>query len=261
MTVNNADNAGDGCFVDGDCPPNKGNPNKRGFCDKSIVIAGSCQATVCPRPNIGNHATTPGVYTYQPGNYSDNTMLYDKNGAAVSVSNGLVGRAIVYEYDRIQLFNDAGVCTTTSSDSMHGAADGAGIFKSSIYTRNLFDKDFYYSSNSERSNNNGGVGSLKFTHAGDVVDYKRTLSGTIRNCGGGIMSWGSWVSCEEASGTTFGGGTTTCWQTDPSGVLPPARTEVVDGDEPYESIVEVHNMINDAYPVFITTCDTTKGKV
>jgi hypothetical protein len=34
---------------------------------------------------------------------------------------------------------------------------------------------------------------------------KVSLSGTIRNCAGGVTPWGSWISCEETDGNTVGG--------------------------------------------------------
>ena len=237
--------AGTACSTDNQCPPNKGNPANRGSCNTDNVINGSCQETTCPRPDIGNVPVT--TVTYKPGDYSDGTILYDKYGNGVQVSNGLNGRAIAYVNEPVQFFNDGGTCSTAGSN-FHGLPDGAGVFPAYKYG-NLFDTGFYYSSNSELSGN-GGVGSLKLTEKGDVSDYARTLTGTWRNCGGGIMSWGSWVSCEESSSGTG------CWQTDPSGTKPAVLTDIVDGGESYESTVEVSNMVDGIYPIFITTCDT-----
>jgi len=171
----------------------------------------------------------------------------------------MTGRAVAYSGERVQLYNELGECDGFSTDNFHSLPDGADTFAASIY--NPADTGFYYASNSELSGT-GGVGSLKFDAKGNVIGYKRTLTNTQRNCGGGKTSWGSWVSCEERSGyTTRDGGVTTCWQTDPSDTITSRRTQLVDGDEKYESTVEVPNMIGGTYPVFVTTVDSGTGTV
>jgi secreted PhoX family phosphatase len=37
------------------------------------------------------------------------------------------------------------------------------------------------------------------TRAGTLERQFQSLAGTIRNCAGGVMPWGSWISCEEAT--------------------------------------------------------------
>ncbi|MEY4270287.1 MAG: hypothetical protein RLZZ58_1503 [Pseudomonadota bacterium] len=53
----------------------------------------------------------------------------------------------------------------------------------------------------------GGTTTLHYDPAaGKVVRQFRSLSGTIRNCAGGITPWGSWLSCEEdVSRAGYGG--------------------------------------------------------
>lgn len=74
----------------------------------------------------------------------------------------------------------------------HGAPDGGAVFPAP-------DGGWVYVSNSEISSGGGGVGALRFSAAGDLVDAYAILTGTHRNCAGGPTPWDTWLSCEEVA--------------------------------------------------------------
>ena len=84
----------------------------------------------------------------------------------------------------------------------HTDPDGGATFATG-------DGGWIYTSNSESTA--GGAGMVRFDSGGQVVDARRILSGTSRNCAGGPTPWGTWLSCEE---TTTG----QVWECDPAGV-------------------------------------------
>ena len=88
-----------------------------------------------------------------------------------------------------------------SSRPFHSMPDGAAVLP-------LSNGGYVYVSNSEMDDGYGGVYGVYFDDRGRVVDYKRLLKGTTRNCSGGTTPWNTWVSCEE-----YGKGQ--CWQVDP----------------------------------------------
>jgi hypothetical protein len=60
------------------------------------------------------------------------------------------------------------------------------------------DGGWIYVSNCEAAaTGKGGVSALRFRADGVRVDAYSILSGTTRNCSGGAMPWGTWLSCEE----------------------------------------------------------------
>ena len=81
--------------------------------------------------------------------------------------------------------------------NFHSMADAADIFP--------VDKGNVYLSNSERDSGGGGVSGLYFDNDGNIVDYKRLLTGTSRTCGGGRTPWDTFITCEEWSSGQ-------CWQ-------------------------------------------------
>ena len=80
--------------------------------------------------------------------------------------------------------------------------DGGAVFTTD-------DAGWIYVSNSESAP--GGCSMLRFDADGQVVEARRILGDTIRNCAGGATPWGTWLSCEE-----FPEGRV--WECDPTGV-------------------------------------------
>ena len=171
-----ATNAGGPCTVDDDCPPNNGNPSRRGRCELAVgacivappppTAAPVVQPTVAPVPTP---APIPGVATYFPG---DLTVTCD----GLRLSTGMSCLKLTTRGQKVQFTDGSGL---QSFENMHSLADGATVVP------NPATGGWYYVSNSESGSSNGGVGSIEFNSAGQVVGYKRDLFGTSRNCGGG----------------------------------------------------------------------------
>ena len=114
----------------------------------------------------------------------------------IKVSKGITVRVIANAGRFVNLANG-----DKSDLPFHSAPDGAAVFP-------LTNGGYVYVSNSEVQDNRGGVYGVYMDDDGNVIDYKRLLSGTTRNCSGGATPWKTYVSCEE-----YGSGQ--CYQVDP----------------------------------------------
>ena len=118
-------------------------------------------------------ATAPATAPAESSNFRFGDLA-KHDGLGIQLSAGLsvkliavTGRSVIYGNG------------DQSAIRYHDAMDGAGIIS-------LPDGGYAYVSNKERSSGRGGVYALYFDKNGDVVDYRELLTGTSRNCGGGI---------------------------------------------------------------------------
>lgn len=155
---------------------------KRRLLLKTGLLVASLPA-VLPRLAACNRSP---AYTLQPA---------DDNG--VRLPKGFQSRVVAR----------SGLAPLAGSDFVwHGAPDGGGCLPDSCVSGG-----WVYVSNSELRSSSGGAGALKFNASGELIDAYSILSGTTRNCAGGMTPWRSWLSCEE---TDIG----RVWECDPFGL-------------------------------------------
>ena len=75
--------------------------------------------------------------------------------------------------------------------SWHDAPDGGACFADPSRPGS-----WVYVSNSEIPST-GGASAVRFNSSGSITAAYRVLPNTNRNCAGGAMPWGTWLSCEE----------------------------------------------------------------
>lgn len=119
----------------------------------------------------------------EAGPFPDFGPLKEPNELGVRVPEGY----------RVRLLATSGSSVNTPSGYIWPSyPDGGACFS-------LSDGGFIYVCNSEVSGGGGGVSALAFSAEGDLTDAYSIATGTSRNCQGGVMPWGTYLTCEEVA--------------------------------------------------------------
>lgn len=207
---------------------------------------GNCSPPPEPCACIGASVPTysPNTFsaTYVPGDFNDALRCDD---GRLLLSKGLECRLVASAGNPVQ-FTDGSA--QSSSENMHGDADGAAVLEDFSGTN---DGGWYYVSNSEIGSGGGGVGSIRFNSAGEVIGYQMDLKDTSDNCGGGRTYWNTWVTCEEDGSNGF------CHEVDPANGHTSQLVNVQFGGN-YESFA-YDDQDPDVTARFFTTEDSSSG--
>lgn len=165
------------------------------------------------------------------------------------LSRGLKSRVIAESGKRVIYKNGR-----MSDINFHRNPDGGAVFVPESHYNINKDIAYVYVSNSEISENKGGVGAIQFDKDGNILDYRMVLTGTNDNCSGGKTPWNTWISCEEYVGTKG-----QIYEVDPFGRYQSNMTVLGRGGGNFESVA-VDNR-NEKSPVFYITNDRGEGEI
>ena len=181
--------------------------------DRPYDIPYKCQGT--PWGSVDYCVEPPPDDEYVPG-----FLTSTKYG--VHLSNGLDIRPIARSGHPV-VYADG----TSSELPFHHLPDYGACFED---TTGRNPGGWAYVSNSEVKHGGGGVGVVLFNADGQAISYDMLLRNTSRNCGGGVTSWNTFISCEES-------GNTHCHELDPfaGGLVDKEESRTVLGAGNFES--------------------------
>lgn len=148
------------------------NLDRRDFLRRAGLVSGVVIGnSILPRI-WANAGPNPGVGPYGP--------LQAANADGIELPAGFSSRLLAV----------SGQVVSATAHTWHTAPDGGACFATS-------GGGWVYVSNSEGAAGGGGVGALKFDSNATLVSAYSILTGTSRNCAGGVTPNGTWLSCEE----------------------------------------------------------------
>lgn len=152
--------------------------NRRSFLRGGLAASGLAMFSgTLLRSALARAATIVG-----PGPYGPLSATADANG--FFLPSGFTSR----------LLATSGASVPGTSFTWPYAPDGGACFP-------VPTGGWVYVVNSEVGSGGGGASALRFNTSGQIVDAYSILTGTSRNCAGGITAAGKWFSCEENGST------------------------------------------------------------
>ncbi|KAI2504381.1 Bacterial protein of unknown function (DUF839) [Fragilaria crotonensis] len=193
-----------------------------------------------PNSPSSSVSVTPGVTTATKVTYVPGLLTVVKAGLRLSA--GLDVRIVANKDRPVKYYNGA-----QSLVNFHTDPDAAGIFKERWIRKLLLRLKFR-----EQHHRRGWIDRVQFK--GDVLGYRRVLSGTQRNCGGG-RSPTTPGCCEENGKNGF------VWEVSPGGKFVGRKTNLVPEGGNYESVAYEFDLAQGRNVYYITEDSPTGALV